>query len=343
MLACKPERLFPCESVGGVFYRRWGSLVATVFLAGSSLADGSWTKGDGVYLFAFAWDQYNIRFTVDTMAAERDFNRLKPWSKLTEQERRELSDIGTSRASGNTEANYVNYPLIIKEARPSLKGLCKALEASSPSKDIRCLAEHALGFVQSIPYSTRVSNGGECQTPVGVLLENRGKCDSKSALLAAILAEWNIPWILVGVPRHMFVGMGVPVRHGERTVAQNGRNFLVAETTTAGWAAGATTKNDARMLDAGRFDAIRDTGTAARDKRRYLSEKIETAKVLIARMNRRLVGKEAVPDAVMYRIDRDTNKAIRAEMDAGNLISFGAYPDATQAKTISTTKWTSEN
>lgn len=293
-------------------------------------------KKDSVaWSFVFMWDGNKIAFKIAADAATDACNRMKPWKKLTSAELLDLYELTPPTRPGQKGVAKINYPKIIGEEQAALSVVAQSLEAISSGKDPRSLVNCALNFVQSIPYSTIFASGADFQTPIGVLVENKGDCDSKSALLAALLAHWEIPWMLVGVSHHMVVGAFIPPEAGDHTIIQDGRPFVILETTRQGWPAGGTGKMSETLIRNGRFDTIRDKGLELADRRLFLSGEIEEAKAANARINRTLIGRPATLTGIILRLDKVTLKEIHAEVDGGRLLSFGVYPDP--AKEITTT------
>jgi transglutaminase-like putative cysteine protease len=118
----------------------------------------------------------------------------------------------------------------IEEDSEWVAPLADALLKTSPDRSPRGLATHALHFVQSIPNSTNFSTGTSYLTPLGVLFENKGDCDSKSSLLASILSNLGIKWTLLDTPKHMVIGIAVP-RQSNDAYYSGDLDYIVGETT----------------------------------------------------------------------------------------------------------------
>jgi len=104
-------------------------------------------------------------------------------------------------------------------------------------KNIRKVTNYVLAFIQSIPYSpleSRVSSSGAgFNTPLKLLWENQGDCDSKVTLTAALLRALmpRISMVLVFVDQHAFIGIAIPAVGDEITIEENGVTFVLAEPT----------------------------------------------------------------------------------------------------------------
>jgi transglutaminase-like putative cysteine protease len=115
--------------------------------------------------------------------------------------------------------------------RPLALALASGLRTGrgAPESDVRVFAERALSFTQNIPYKAGGSAG--VRTPVGVLVKNRGDCDSKTTLFLALLraAYPDVPAALVYVPRHALAAIGLRADSGEASLKAGARTWLLAE------------------------------------------------------------------------------------------------------------------
>lgn len=94
-----------------------------------------------------------------------------------------------------------------------------------------------LDFVQNIPYlllDEPSGRGGRgLLTPRQVLEQNRGDCDSKVTLMAALLAQLfpELPQIMVFVPGHALLGVALPVQSSQESLMWEGQRYLLMEPT----------------------------------------------------------------------------------------------------------------
>lgn len=94
-----------------------------------------------------------------------------------------------------------------------------------------------LNFIQNIPYHTLQSRdnyrGSGFMTPIQVLRNNMGDCDSKATLLAAILKQAlpDLETAFVYIPNHAFIAINLPPQGGQLTVKVDGQEWVVADPT----------------------------------------------------------------------------------------------------------------
>ena len=130
-----------------------------------------------------------------------------------------------------------NHILIAQDSVIDLKPLREPILNTVSIKNIRKVTDYTLGFVQSIPYSKLESRatslGAGFNTPLKVLWENQGDCDSKVTLTGAILRALmpRVKIIFVFIDQHALIGIDVPARADETSIDFEGSSYLLAEPT----------------------------------------------------------------------------------------------------------------
>lgn len=120
---------------------------------------------------------------------------------------------------------------------PVAQALYEQLLEGSDSRDYLNLL---LTWVQSIPYSTLedrlVSNGSGFFTPVEVLVNNLGDCDSKSTLTASLLRSLlpNLSMVIVYLPEHAMLAVNLGQRAGEHNIMVRGAPHVLLDPTGPG-------------------------------------------------------------------------------------------------------------
>ena len=107
----------------------------------------------------------------------------------------------------NQRAVKPDHRRYIDETAKALVPVSQAFyEKINTSADARAYFSLLLGWVQSIPYDTledRVaSSGAGFAPPMGLLLQNKGDCDSKAVLTSALVRAFlpNTEMIMVFLP-----------------------------------------------------------------------------------------------------------------------------------------------
>ncbi|TYK65412.1 hypothetical protein CWS31_010860 [Colwellia echini] len=131
----------------------------------------------------------------------------------------------------------VNHGNIANNSVADLKPLKPLILDRVSIRNIRKVTNYVLGFVQSIPYSKLesrlTSSGAGFNTPLQLLWENQGDCDSKMTLTAALLRALmpRIKMALIFVDDHAFIGINIPAKAGELTINHDGINYVLGEPT----------------------------------------------------------------------------------------------------------------
>ncbi|MFB2863940.1 transglutaminase domain-containing protein [Aeromonas sp. MdU4] len=128
---------------------------------------------------------------------------------------------------------------IALESRTGLAPLAAQLkqQGSTETEARQKTVAHMLTFIQSIPYQQLDSlNGRQGKgflPPRQVLEQNRGDCDSKVTLMAALLAQLfpELKQAMVFVPGHAMLAVDLPTKPGDATINWQGQSYLLLEPT----------------------------------------------------------------------------------------------------------------
>lgn len=119
-----------------------------------------------------------------------------------------------------------------------LKPIVSAIEKAQQNPgDKREFVNIALSWIQNIPYdrldNRRTSNAAGLISPRDLLLQNKGDCDSKSTLMAAILKAYNpqIKVEMVYLSDHALLAIAMPSKPQELTVTSQGISYVLVEPT----------------------------------------------------------------------------------------------------------------
>ncbi|MBV7597299.1 transglutaminase domain-containing protein [Aeromonas sp. sia0103] len=128
---------------------------------------------------------------------------------------------------------------IALESRQELAPLTELLtqEGATETEVRQQTVAQMLDFIQAIPYRLLDSPSGRTGkgflSPRQVLEQNQGDCDSKVTLMAAMLAQRfpELPQAMVFVPGHTLLGVALPAKPGDATLAWEGQTYLLLEPT----------------------------------------------------------------------------------------------------------------
>lgn len=126
-----------------------------------------------------------------------------------------------------------NYAGIAAEALRDLHPVALALKSWTRGLSKRQSIARLLSFVQSIPYDElrdRETDSGFL-APLSVIAQNRGDCDSKAVLFAALLRKLHpdTPVAMILLERHALLGIDIPAEKGDVTLKHQHRNWVLAE------------------------------------------------------------------------------------------------------------------
>ena len=99
----------------------------------------------------------------------------------------------------------------------------------------------AMTFVQSFPYAFDDDSKGEeeyVRYPIETLVDGCGDCEDKVVLLASLLYEMDIDFILLSLPEHLALAVCCEGVVAERYVSFQNKKYYYIETTMEGWQIG---------------------------------------------------------------------------------------------------------
>lgn len=118
------------------------------------------------------------------------------------------------------------------------KAIVEAIKTSIENpNNFREFINFTLGWIQSIPYNTledRVSsNGSGFASPRELIISNRGDCDSKSTLMAAIIKAYapNADVRMIFLPKHALLGIKMKPSKKDRSIEIDRKDFVLLEPT----------------------------------------------------------------------------------------------------------------
>ena len=124
----------------------------------------------------------------------------------------------------------------------AMRPVARAIQEQIPgaAQSPRAFINAALTWLQSIPYdelqNRATSNGAGFQTPYGLIGSNVGDCDTKATALAALIraAYPSLPLIMVYVPEHAFLGIGLPQGKTDYALRTEYGTYILADATGPG-------------------------------------------------------------------------------------------------------------
>jgi len=138
----------------------------------------------------------------------------------------------------------VDVAAVVERNKPRLRALAQALDRIAKDRDYGpdqtlgaavAFVQTALQYQQPPPYENGRNIVGFYPPPRALEL-GLGDCDTKSALLAAMLAHFSgIRLIGVHIPKHYLVGVARVPRHGDAFIEYQGEPFVLMEASGPAW------------------------------------------------------------------------------------------------------------
>lgn len=138
----------------------------------------------------------------------------------------------------NEKAIKPDHLRYISESTRALIPLSQALyEKLNATSDAREYINLLLTWLQSIPYSTltdRVTtNGAGFLPPISLLNQNKGDCDSKTVLAAAIIRAFlpRVPMRIIFLRNHALLAVSLNVGNNDQSIMIEGIPYVLMEPT----------------------------------------------------------------------------------------------------------------
>lgn len=161
----------------------------------------------------------------------------------------------------NEKAIKPDHLRYVSESTGALIPLSQALyEKLNASSDAREYINLLLAWLQSIPYSTltdRVTtNGAGFLPPISLLNQNKGDCDSKTVLAAAIIRAFlpRVPMRMIFLRNHALLAVSLNVGNNDESIMVDGIPYVLMEPTgPAKMVLGEIGEQSRRAMDQGEY------------------------------------------------------------------------------------------
>ncbi|MFA3791689.1 hypothetical protein AB6T38_11270 [Aliiglaciecola sp. SL4] len=134
--------------------------------------------------------------------------------------------------------DHIRY---IQQSRAFLLPAAQAIyEQLDEGTDTRAYVNLMLGWIQSIPYNQLTSrvdaNGAGFFTPLEVLNNNKGDCDSKATLTASLMRSLlpDLSMAMIYLPNHALLAVNLGERPNEKSINIRGAQHVLIEPTGPG-------------------------------------------------------------------------------------------------------------
>ena len=204
-----------------------------------------------------------LGMSCDGPCTQTDYDR-----RLQQYYRDQALMTTVSAESGRTRV-AVDVPTVVQRNRPRLRALAGQFDRLAQAQGYG--PEETVGamvaFVQTaLPYARPPEQEGGRDIlgfypPPRALEAGFGDCDTKSALLAAILTNFpGMKMIGVHIPKHYLVGIARVPRQGDAFIEYGGEPFVLIEPSGPGWlppgTIGATTQTKLNTMAGVRIDPL---------------------------------------------------------------------------------------
>lgn len=143
------------------------------------------------------------------------------------------------RLTSMTGQRYIvpDHLRIMQQSLTDLQPVAQALQQTLSVADARTTIDYVSNWLQQIPYQDlsdrHHSAGNSFSPPLKLLQENRGDCDSKMVLLAALIKilRPELQLAMLYLPDHAVLAVKLAATADDATVTIEGRDYVVVDPT----------------------------------------------------------------------------------------------------------------
>ena len=195
-----------------------------------SLAITATAQTDGWYTVRHSWDCNGRNYSIELEISEELYDYY--------QNEREHLAYHYKIEDAETPVNFYSF-ILSDYDRPFIRELADRFsERAFTDLDKVNLA---MTFVQSFPYAYDDDSKGEeeyVRYPIETLVDGSGDCEDKVVLLASLLYEMDIDFVLLSLPEHLALAVRCDGVLAERYIVFRNKRYYYVETTMEGWQIG---------------------------------------------------------------------------------------------------------
>lgn len=147
----------------------------------------------------------------------------------------DLKPVTYYRRRDDMEGLSISYEDVVSDFQDIFTLVNDAFRKTDLNKTDAARINDRLAFLQSIQYDDLLNNDFELMTPIRMLAEGRGDCESKQVFLAGMLKQMypgrSVQLIVLPNKEHIVTAFEMPELPAELTIDKDGRRFLIMDAT----------------------------------------------------------------------------------------------------------------
>ena len=150
----------------------------------------------------------------------------------------DLQSVTYYRQDKLSKTLVINYNAIVEDFQDIFSQADTIFRQSDRGKNAIQMINDRLAFLQSIPYDDMTKSDFDLNTPIRMMAEHRGDCESKQVFMAGLLRKLfpNRMIQLVTLPdrSHILLALEMPELPAKATYAKDGRRYVILDATGPG-------------------------------------------------------------------------------------------------------------
>jgi hypothetical protein len=151
----------------------------------------------------------------------------------------DLGSVTYYRHNEELDSLVIDYNEIVGDYRDIFTAVHSYFSRSDVGKSNSAKINDRLAFLQSIPYDDMTKSDFELMTPIRMLAEGRGDCESKQVFLAGLLRQLfpmrSVELVMLPDREHIVTALEVPELPAQWTYTKNGRRYVILDATGPGY------------------------------------------------------------------------------------------------------------
>lgn len=150
----------------------------------------------------------------------------------------DLESVTYYRRDQASRTLVIDYNAIVNDFQDVFVQVDAIFRQSDQGKDVIQMINDRLAFLQTIPYDDMTHSDFDLNTPIRMMAEHRGDCESKQVFLAGLLRRMFPSRViqLVTLPdrNHILLALEMPELPAIATYAKDGRRYVILDATGPG-------------------------------------------------------------------------------------------------------------
>jgi hypothetical protein len=150
----------------------------------------------------------------------------------------DLQSVTYYRQDKESKTLVINYNAIVEDFQDVFTQVDTIFKQSDRGKNALQMINDRLAFLQTIPYDDMTRSDFDLNTPIRMMAEHRGDCESKQVFMAGLLRKLfpgrMIQLVTLPDRSHILLALEMPELPAKATYEKDGRRYVIMDATGPG-------------------------------------------------------------------------------------------------------------